>query len=87
MVAKLIFRQHGRMPSITVTLRQLNDAVEWARAHVRDKHNSNLTTADFKILEIPGSSIATRTVVICEACERVRVSDANHHDITDYDNV
>ncbi len=70
--------------SITLTLKELTAAATWAENHVRTIHNGELPYSDIKILRLDGS-IVGRAVVLCEACDRVRVSNANHHDVTDYD--
>ena len=71
--------------SITVTVRELRDAATWAETHVRVVHSGELPNADLRILNVPSAGIGARTIVLCEACDRVRVSNANHHDVTDYD--
>jgi hypothetical protein len=70
--------------SITLTLKELVAAAAWAKAHVRTVHDGKLPYSDIKLLRLDGSLVG-RAVVLCEACDRVRVSDANHHDVTDYD--
>jgi len=70
--------------SIHLTLRELRDASEWAEAHVRDVHSGDLPNGDLRVSTLPTAGIGMRVVVLCEACDRVRVSNANHHDVTDY---
>src|SRR5262249_49008672 len=70
--------------SIRVTASELRDASAWAEEHVRTVHAGDLPNADLRIFHIPAAGIGGRTVVLCEACDRVRVSDANHRDVTDY---
>ncbi len=73
--------------SITLTLRELSAAAAWAEDHVRTVHNGELPYADLRIFSIPAGGVTLRSVVLCEMCDRVRVSNANHHDVTDYDAV
>jgi hypothetical protein len=70
--------------SITLTLNELRDATAWAEDHVRTVHGGELPYADLRFFKLPGS-LTGSTVILCEACDRVRVSNANHHDVTDYD--
>ena len=70
--------------NVTLTLRELRDATAWAEEHVRTVHDGALPYADLRIFKLPGS-IVGQTVVLCEMCDRVRVTNANHHDVTDYD--
>lgn len=71
--------------SITLTVRELRGASAWANAHVHDVHAGDLPNADLRVFLIPVGGIGKRVVVLCEACDRVRVSDKNHRDVTDYD--
>lgn len=71
--------------SITLTLNELRAATTWAEKHVKTVHTGELPYAELRIFHLPSNGIVARAVVLCEACDRVRVSDANHHDITDYD--
>jgi hypothetical protein len=71
--------------SITLTVRELRDAAAWAEVHVRDIHCGELLNADLKIFHVASAGIGSRTVILCEACDRIRVSNANHRDITDYE--
>lgn len=71
--------------SITLTANELRTAAAWADEHVRTVHAGELPYADLKLFRLPSNGIIDRTVVLCEACDRVRVSDKNHHDVTDYD--
>jgi len=70
--------------SLTLTLKELSAAAAWAEDHVRTVHDGKLPYADLRLFKLPGS-ITGSTVILCEACDRVRVSNANHHDVTDYD--
>lgn len=71
--------------NITLTVNELRDAAAWAEVHVRDIHGGDLPNADLKILRIPSAGAGLRTVILCEACDRVRVSNVNHRDVTDYE--
>jgi hypothetical protein len=73
--------------SVTLTLRELSAAAAWAEDHARAVHADVLPYADIRVFRIPSSGVADRAVVLCEMCDRVRVSNANHHDVTDYDAV
>lgn len=70
--------------SVTLTLKELAAAAAWAEDHAKTVHGGELPYADLRIFKLPGS-IVGQTVVLCEACDRVRVSNKNHHDVTDYD--
>lgn len=70
--------------SIKLTLRELRDATAWAEDHVRVVHAGDLPNGDLRIFSIPTAGIGMRQVVLCEACDRVRVANANHHDVTDF---
>lgn len=69
---------------IKLTARELRDASVWAEDHVRRVHASDLPNADIHIFHLPAAGVGARTVVLCDACDRVRVSNANYHDVTDY---
>jgi hypothetical protein len=70
--------------SVTLTLKELRAAAAWAEEHVLTVHNGELPYADLRIFSLPGS-LTGRTVVLCEMCDRARVTNVNHHDVTDYD--
>jgi hypothetical protein len=70
--------------SIKLTLNELRAAAAWAEKHVKTVHAGELPYADIRVFHLPTNGIISRAVVLCEACDRVRVSDTNHHDVTDY---
>lgn len=69
---------------INLTVKEITDAARWANEHNATVHDGKLEWADITIRRLDGS-IVGRTVVMCEACERVKVRNENFHDITDYD--
>ena len=71
--------------SLTLTVRELAAAAAWAQEHVKTVHTGELPYADLSLRRLSSNGVIGRTVILCEACDRVRVSDANHHDVTDYD--
>jgi hypothetical protein len=71
--------------SVTIALQELRAAASWAEEHARTVHDGELPYSDIRIFRISAGGIVVRVVVLCEACDRVRVSDDNHHDVTDYD--
>jgi len=71
--------------SITLTVNELRAAAAWAEEHVRSAHADGLPCADLRLFHLPSNGVIGRTIVLCEACDRVRVADKNHHDVTDYD--
>lgn len=74
---------------MTLTLRELRAASTWAEQHVRTVHNGELPYADIALRHVSsGTGIGERTVVMCEACERISGkagNAANYSDVTDYD--
>jgi hypothetical protein len=73
--------------NITLTLKELRSAAVWAEDHVRNAHAGELPYADIRIFRIDSPGVAGRAIVLCEMCDSARVSNANHHDVTDYDAV
>lgn len=73
--------------NLTLTLRELRAAAAWAEDHVRTFHAGELPYADLSLRRLPSNGIVGRTIILCEACDRVLVSNTNHHDVTDYDAV
>jgi hypothetical protein len=68
-----------------LTAQELCDAAAWVSAHVSTVHAGVLPNADITLRSLDGGGIGLRTVVMCEACERIKVSNNNFHDVTDYD--
>jgi hypothetical protein len=69
---------------ILLTPKEIKAAAAWVESHNRDVHEGSIDVAEFAIRSLGGSGIGSRTVVTCEACERVKVRNENHHDVTDY---
>lgn len=70
---------------MTLTVIELRAAAAWMEQHVKDVHAGNLPFADIRFIQSFGSGIGVSTHVLCEACDRVKVSAANYHDVTDYE--
>lgn len=69
---------------VKLTVIEILAAAKWVDDHNRIVHNNLLDCADFAIRNIPAGGIGVRTVVTCEACDRVKVRDQNNKDVTDY---
>jgi len=70
---------------VRLTVKEITQASQWANEHNQTVHDGKLEWADIHIRNLPEGHIVGRTVVICEACERIKVRNANFLDITDYD--
>ena len=70
---------------VRLTVKEIIRAARWAEEHNYNVHGDKLEWADIHIRNLPDGHIVGRTVVICEACERVKVRNTNFLDITDYD--
>lgn len=72
--------------AIRLTPKEIQAVAVWVEEHVRVAHGGEILYADIAIRHVEGrSGIGDRTVVTCEACEKVKVRNENHHDVTDYD--
>jgi len=71
---------------VLLTPREVQRIAEWVEEHVREVHKDKLPFgAQIAVRNLEGSGIGQRTVVMCEACEQLKVTNANHEDVTDYD--
>lgn len=70
---------------VSLTIKEFDRAFTWAKEHNRAVHNDELINAEMAIRNIRAGGIGMRTVVTCEACERVRVDNRNRFDVTDFD--
>lgn len=74
------------MSSVRLSIKEITEASRWANEHNEKVHQGKLEWADFKIIVLDSNSgIGSPTVINCEACDRVKVTNQNHHYITDYD--
>ncbi len=70
---------------IRLTLNELREASKWAERHAVEKHDGKIEFADISIRHVGDAGICSRMVVLCERCDRVRVTRDNYHEITDWE--
>ena len=72
------------MAMMQINANELDAAAKWARQHATTVHVSGEPPI-FAIRNLGGSRIGCTTVITCETCDAVRVSNANTFNVTDYD--
>jgi len=70
---------------VLLTPKEVQRIATWVEEHVREVHDGKLDYATVAVRNLEGSGIGSRTVVTCEACEKIQVRNVNHEDVTDYD--
>lgn len=74
------------MKKYTFTWKELMFAAAWAAKHMADRHGEGKDQfPKFALRNHGGSGIGINSAITCETCDAQRVSDANTHDITDYE--
>ena len=73
----------------TFNWKELRDAAEWAKAHAMEHHrrdgDPDGSFASFAVRNYGNSGIGINSAITCETCDKARVSNANTHEITDYE--